>query len=309
MTHDGKVITHKRKESMRSRLFTVMTYVMFILFALVCIYPFWYIFICTISSNALVNKGEIFLWPREIHFTNYSLIFNIEAMIPAALMSLYRTVLGTVCTTLVSVYMGYLFTKPMWGRKFWYRFIVITQYFSAGLIPTFLIYHNIGLTRSFWVYILPWLIIPFYIIVSKTYIESIPPSLEESAKVDGAGLLTSFFRIIFPLSMPIVATVAIWIAVAQWNSFYDTLMYNVNLGSNQYNTLQYVLYKYVSKTNTLLSEIRANASVNPDDIQKLMNPTTVQMTVAMIVTIPVLFVYPIFQKHFTKGIMLGAVKG
>jgi len=106
-----------------------------------------------------------------------------------------------------------------------------------------------------------------------------------------------------------VATVAIWIAVAQWNSFYDTLMYNVNLGSNTYNTLQYVLYKYVAKTNTLLAEIRANASVNPDDIQKLMNPITVQMTVAMIVTVPVLFVYPIFQKHFTKGIMMGAVKG
>ena len=106
-----------------------------------------------------------------------------------------------------------------------------------------------------------------------------------------------------------MATVAIWVAVAQWNSFYDTLMFNVNMGENKFNTLQYILYKYVSKTNTLLSEIRTNSSVNPDDIQKLMNPTTGQMTVAMIVTLPVLFVYPIFQKYFTKGIMLGAVKG
>jgi multiple sugar transport system permease protein/putative aldouronate transport system permease protein len=134
-------------------------------------------------------------------------------------------------------------------------------------------------------------------------------SLGEAAKVDGAGIFTIFYKIILPLSTPIIATVAIWVAVAQWNSFYDTLLYNVNLGMNKYNTLQYILYKYVSKTNMLLAEIRANSHVNPDDIQKLMNPTTVQMTVAMIVTLPVLFVYPVFQKYFTKGIMLGAVKG
>ena len=290
-------------------MFTFLIFVFFILFAFLCIYPFWYIFICTISSNELVNKGVVILWPLQIHFANYSLIFELEDVLPAAVISLQRTILGTACTTFVSLYMGYLFTKPMWGRKFWYRAVVITQYFVAGIIPTFLVYYNLGLTRSFWVYILPWLIIPFYIIVSKTYIESIPSSLEEAAKVDGAGIFKTFFVIILPLSLPIIATVAIWAAVGQWNSFYDTLMYNVNMGDNRFNTLQYVLYKYIAKTNVLIAQIRANSSVNPDDIQKLMNPITVQMTVAMIVTMPVLFVYPIFQKYFTKGIMLGAVKG
>ena len=309
MAEQLPALNRKHRTGIGSGAFTFMIYVFFVLFAFICIYPFWYIFICTISSNELVNKGNVILWPLKIHFTNYSLIFELEEVLPAALMSLYRTVLGTVCTTFVSLYMGYLFTKPMWGRKFWYRSIVITQYFFAGIVPTFLVFFNLGLTKSFWVYILPWLVIPFYIIVSKTYIESIPSSLEEAAKVDGAGYFKTFFMIIMPLSMPIIATVAIWTAVGQWNAFYDTLMYNVNMGDNRFNTLQYVLYKYISKTNVLIAQIRANSSVNPDDIQRLMNPTTVQMTVAMIVTAPVLFVYPIFQKYFTKGIMLGAVKG
>ena len=309
MTSRVGTLGKNRRPGMGPSVFIICNYIFFILFALICLYPFWYILICTISSNELVNKGKVILWPMQFHLSNYSMIFDLEDMIPATLMSLYRTILGTICTTIISIYMGYLFTKPMWHRTFWYRFIVVTQYFNAGLIPTFLLYYNLHLTKSFWVYILPWFIIPFYIIVSKTYIESLPPSLEEAAKVDGAGYFKIFYRIVLPLCMPIMATVAIWVAVAQWNSFYDTLMFNVNMGENKYNTLQYILYKYVSKTNTLLSEIRTNSSVNPDDIQKLMNPTTVQMTVAMIVTLPVLFVYPIFQKYFAKGIMLGAVKG
>jgi len=163
------------------------------------------------------------------------------------------------------------------------------------------------LTNNFLAYIIGAAIAPFSLILFKTYVESIPPSLEESAEMDGAGYLTLFFRIIFPLSMPIVATVAIFSAVGQWNSFFDTL---ILMNSPRLFTLQFMLYGYLNQAASIASIIKNSTNANAAaSLATRLSPTSVRMTITVIVTMPVLLVYPIFQKYFVSGIMIGAVKG
>ena len=196
----------------------------------------------------------------------------------------------------------------MWHRKFWYRFIIITMYFGAGIIPTYLTYKSLGLVNSFLVYIIPWLIQPFNIMLVKTYVESTPTSLQESAEIDGAGTMSIFFRIIIPLVTPIIATISIFTAVWQWNSFMDTVIYVTN---NNLYTLQLILWRYLNQTAMLANLILGNQANAGMIAKAATQPTTtsVQMTVTVIVILPILIVYPYFQRFFIKGIMIGAIKG
>jgi multiple sugar transport system permease protein/putative aldouronate transport system permease protein len=196
----------------------------------------------------------------------------------------------------------------MWGRKFWYRFIVVTMYFNAGLIPIYLIMRNLQLTNTFWVYIIPLIVQPFNIILVKTYVESISPSLQEAAEIDGAGILTIFWKVIFPISKPILATIAIFSAVGQWNSFQDTLVF---VTDQKLYSLQYLLYTYLNQANSL-AMLMKNSGATGQNMQALamqQTPTSVRMTISVIVVLPILFIYPIFQRYFVKGIMIGSVKG
>jgi len=194
----------------------------------------------------------------------------------------------------------------MWGRKFWYRYIVVTMYFNAGILPWFITMMNLRLTNNFLAYILPYIVQPFYIILIKTYVESIPSSLQESAQLDGAGYLVIFFRIIFPLITPILATVAVFSAVNQWNSFTDTLFL---MTDSKYYTLQFVLYRYLNEATALASIIKSTQGPVTLDVKSIQTPTSVRMTVSMIVVAPILLVYPYFQRYFVRGIIIGAVKG
>jgi multiple sugar transport system permease protein/putative aldouronate transport system permease protein len=163
------------------------------------------------------------------------------------------------------------------------------------------------LTNNFLVYILPLIVQPFYIIMVKTFIENTPVSLQEAAEIDGAGPITIFMKIILPISMPILATVAIWAAVGQWNSFQDTLIY---VTDQKLYTLQYLLYIYINQANSLAASVKSSGNIaNVQNLITRQTPTSIRMTVSVIVVLPILFVYPIFQRYFVKGIMIGAVKG
>ena len=246
--------THKQKYKLSPGdiLFEVLNYLIFTLFTLACIFPFYYLFINTISNNDMVLKGTINFIPRGIHFGNYLALLNVGDLSTAFLISVARTILGTTLMVMASALVGYLVTKQeMWGRKFWYRFLVITMYFNAGIIPVFLNMQMLGLTNSFWVYIIPGIVAPYNIILVKTYIESIPADLEESASIDGASHMTIFRKIIWPLCKPILATIAIFGAVGHWNSFTDSLIY-MQSAPNLY-TLQHRLYIYLNQASNLKS--------------------------------------------------------
>ncbi|MDP4088917.1 MAG: carbohydrate ABC transporter permease [Bacillota bacterium] len=290
------------------RIFDFFNYTIFILFGLICIFPFYYLFINTISSNDLVRTGQIKWFPRGIHFDNYLSLLHVNELGTSALVSVARTILGTALMVLASAFVGYLVTKKkMWGRKFIYRFIIITMYFNAGLIPWYLNMSMMGLTNNFWGYIIPGIMAPFNIILVKTYIESIPTDLEESAEIDGAGPFTIFRRIILPLSKPILATIAIFGAVGNWNSFIDSMI--LMSGKPALYTLQYRLYIYLTSTTDLSALMSSGGSISDNIINATLNMRTIRLTVAMVTILPIILVYPFMQRFFEKGIMIGAVKG
>jgi ABC-type sugar transport system, permease component len=289
--------------------FNILNYAFFIIFTLICIYPFYYLIINTISANDLSASGAVVFVPKGVHFQNYVNVIKIKGLGTAIWISILRTVIGTVCTVLASAFLGFMFTQQkMWGRSIWYRMIVITMYFNAGLIPLFLTMKNLHLTNNFWVYVIPMIVQPFNIILVKTYVESIPLSLQEAAEIDGAGIITVFRKIILPTCKPILATIAIFSAVGQWNSFNDTLIY---VTEQKLYSLQYLLYCYINQANSLMALINntAGSGTNMMALASQQTPTSVRMTVTVIAMLPILCVYPAFQRYFVKGIMIGSVKG
>ena len=290
-------------------MFAIVNYTVFALLVVLCAYPFYYLIINSISANDVSALGDVRLWPIDVHLDNYKEVFTLNGLPLAAVVSIARTVIGTVFTVLASAFLGFMFTqKKMWARQFWYRFIIITMYFSAGLIPVFIIMKNLGLTNNFWVYVLPFIVQPFFIILVKTFVESMPESLQEAAELDGANIVQIFFRVYLPNMTPILATVAIFSAVAQWNSFQDTLIY---ITDQSLYTLQYLLYMFINQASSL-AQAAQNAGGDLSGIVSAatsQTPTSIRMTVSVIVVLPIIFIYPLFQRFFVKGIMLGAVKG
>ena len=294
--------------SFGDQVINVITYIVYAIFAFVCVYPFYYLIINSISANNLSERGKVIFWPLEIHFTNYKNLSTIPGLTDAAIVSVLRTVVGTLFTVMIAAFLGYMFTRQtLWKRKLWYRFVAITMYFNAGIIPWYLAMKTIGMTNNFWGYIFPTVIQPFYIILCKTYCEGVPQALQDAAEIDGAGTLRIFFRIMLPVIKPILATIAIFAAVNQWNAVQDTLLLMTK--RRDLDTLQYKLYQYITQA----SSIKISSSTTTTDIAGALataaTATSIRMTVTVVVVIPVMLIYPFFQRYFTKGIMIGAVKG
>ncbi len=299
----------KRKMSTTDKTFNVFNYLLFGIFTLICIYPFYYMIINTISANDISAAGGVNFLPKGIHFNNYKALLEIKGLGSAALVSIGKTVIGTALTVLSSAFLGFMFTQEkMWKRKFWYRFVVITMYFNAGLIPMFLTMKNLHLTNTFWVYVIPTIVQPFNIILVKTYVESLPKALQEAAEIDGAGIFKVFYKIVLPTCTPILATVGIFSAVGQWNSYQDTLIY---VTEQKLYSLQYLLYTYINQASSLAAMVKnsGTAAVSAAALATQQTGTSIRMTVSVIVVLPILFIYPMFQRFFVKGIMIGSVKG
>ena len=288
--------------------FDLINVLLLTVFTLICVFPFYYLFINTISDNALSARGMITLFPKGVHFENYIQIFKISGILTAAIVSLARTVIGTTLSVFASAFLGYLLTKQnMIGHKLVYRFIVVTMYFNAGVIPWYINMMNLHLLNNFLVYILPTIVAPYSIILVKTYVESIPSALEDAAQMDGAGYMVRFAWVILPVCLPILATITIFSAVGQWNSFQDTLFL---ISDKRLYTLQFLLYRYMNEAEALATIIKtAESSELLANMTITQPPTSIKMTVSRLVVLPILLVYPYFQKYFVKGIMIGAVKG
>ncbi|MGI6653691.1 MAG: carbohydrate ABC transporter permease [Christensenellales bacterium] len=276
-----------------------------LLVTLACAYPLWYILVQSLSGSLLAGKGIV--WPYNFTLNNYRRVFQISGVFHAFYVSIARTAVGTCFTLFCSMLLGYLFTKrEMPAHKFLYRMLTITMYISGGLIPTYIVIKTYGLLNNFWVYILPYAVSAYYVILIKTYIEQLPPSVEESAMIDGANTLAIFFRIILPMSLPILATIAVYASVAQWNAWFDNHIYTFS--ERNLTTLQYTLYIYLNEAELLVRQLEESASLEVD-ATAIVTPKGIRMTVTMITVLPVLCVYPFLQRFFIKGIAIGAVKG
>lgn len=300
----------KEKTSIQDSIFNFFNVLFFLAFTFICVFPFYYLFINTISDNNLVQRGLITFLPKGIHFKNYLALKSINELGRAFGVTLSRTVLGTALMVAASAFIGFLMTKrEMWGRRFWYRFLIITMYFNAGIIPAFMTMQMLGLNNNYLVYIIPSIVAPYNIILVKTYIESIPYELQESAMIDGASHWKIFIQIVSPLCKPILATIAIFGAVGHWNSFQDSLIYMQ--ANPKCFTLQHILWNYLN-TNTNLGALMSSSSsssLGQSIASTLLNQKVIKYTISMVTAIPILLVYPFMQKNFKKGIMLGSVKG
>ena len=311
-----KAVINKRhvnpmdRMSTGDRIINVLTYIVYAFFAFVCAYPFYYIIINSISANDLSERGKVLFWPLQIHFKNYTRLGTIPGLLDAAKISGLRTLIGTALTVIIAAFLGFMFTREtMWKRKVWFRFVAVTMYFNAGIIPWVLCMRNLGLADNFWGYIFPMAVQPFYIILCTSYCESVPRELQEAAEIDGAGTLRVFFQIMLPVIKPILATIAIFAAVNQWNAFQDNLLLMTN--RRDLDTLQYKLYQYITQANSLKALISntTNSSAILAGLQTAATATAIRMSVTVVVVLPVMMIYPFFQRYFTKGIMIGAVKG
>ncbi len=290
-------------KSAKDTVFYIITYAIMVLLMFICLYPFYYVFIYSISDSSAAQKG-LTLLPKGLTVANYIKVLNLDGIVNSFFISLARTVLGTMITVLACSFFAYLVTKELYGRKIIYRFVIITMYFNSGLIPYYLTMRSYHLTNTFWVYVVPSAISAYYVVLLKTFIESLPMSLEESAKLDGAGYVTVFARIVFPLSKPILATITVFAAVAQWNNWFDNYIY---VQSDTLKTLQLMLYDYLNQASQISQ--MSTSSLQHGAAAANVTAQSVRMTITMVATLPILCVYPFMQKYFVKGIMLGAVKG
>ena len=292
---------NKIKMSPGDLTYNIVGIIVFSIITLICFYPFYYLLICTISDQKMVDLNQIALLPHGINLKNYAEIFQVQNLGNAALISVLRTVYTTAISLVCTSYMAYFFTKRnMWGHTFWYRFVVITMYFSAGMIPEYLNISMLGLTNTFWVYVIPAAISVYNMVLVKTNIEGMGPEIEEAAYLDGAGYLTRFFKIVLPLQVPILATVSLFTAVNQWNDFFTTKLYITN---TKLYTLQFQLYELLNQISAAAEQI---TNSNP---YATITPTGIRLTLTAVVTIPIICVYPFVQRFYVKGIMVGSVKG
>ncbi len=292
----------KRKTNVSDKIFVICNAVFMILFVVVTLYPVFNTLVISFNNGLDAVKGGIHLWPRKFTLENYVTVLKRKNLLTGAWISMLRTVIGTLISLAVNALLAFIVSRKRFLFKsqlslFW----VITMYVNGGMIPIFLLYKNLGLTNSFWVYVVPGMVSAFNMLVLRTYMLGLPDSLEESAQLDGAGYITIFIKIISPLCKPVYATIALFVAVYHWNSWFDSMLYNRM--SDQYTTLQYELMK-------LLSSVM-NQSGSADALKNVtssVTPVTVRAAATILTMLPIVCLYPFLQRYFVTGLTIGGVK-
>lgn len=292
------------KSFIASRAADVLIYALCFLFTVLCIYPFYYVIIYSISDPNQAASGLI-LTPKGFSLETFKGMFRLNDIPGAFLVSVARSAVGTLLTLIGSSFFAYLVTnRKMIGRTFIYRLVIMTMYLNAGLIPWYMTMKMYHLQNQFLLYVLPGFVTAYYVILIKTYMEQLPKELEESAKIDGAGIFTVFSRIIVPLSKPILATIAVYAIVGHWNSWTDNYFLVTDA---RLQTLQMVLYNYLNQANRFQN--MSSSSMDSAAAVSMITPTSIKMCITVVVVVPIMCVYPFLQRYFVKGIMMGAVKG
>lgn len=282
-----------------------VVYVLLTILFVVTFYPFWNILVLSLNEASDSLKGGMMLWPRELTFDSYAAVFRNQDIFIAARLTITRTLIGVPLALLNTAALAYaLSRKALPGRRWITLFFIFTMYFSGGLIPSYMVIKSLGLIDNFWVFILPNLVNVFWMLLVRTYMESIPAELEESAKLDGAGDLVIFSRIILPLSIPVLATVVLFSAVSHWNAWYDSYVYTYK---QELTTLSAMLVRILNQYQTGAMQSAA-AQAASQAKRTPVSSESIRMTVTMVTTLPILMVYPLLQKYFLKGIMVGAIK-
>lgn len=290
------------KHSFEDKLISVLIGIFMTCFVIVTLYPV--INTVAISFNEGIDavRGGIYLWPRKFSLKSYDTVLAMQNLLTGAKVTVLRTVIGTLSALVVNALLAYVVSRKRFIFKaqlslFW----VITMYVNGGMIPVFLLYRNLHLTNSFWVYVVPGAISAWNMLVIRTYMNGLPDSLEESAQLDGAGYMTIFVKIISPLCKPVYATVALFVAVGHWNSWFDAMLYNRL--KTEYTTLQYELMKLLSSVMQQ-SGSADSAKYNAASV----TPVTIRAAATVVTMLPIICLYPFLQRYFVTGLTIGGVK-
>lgn len=280
----------------------ILNYMILGLVVVITFYPFYYILIYSLSSPFEAIKGVYFL-PRGITVNNFLEVLKRNSIASSVLVSLSRAALGSLLTVICSSIFAYGISKRFVPfRRTIYLLLVISMYFSPGLIPWYMTMKAYGLKNNFLLYILPWAVVPFFVILFKTSFEQLPQEIEESALFDGASYFKAYWYIIMPLSTPVIATIALFQAVGQWNYWIDNLFL---CSSKSLLTLQLLLLSFLNEAAAI-----SNAGLTNSELgARTMTSTAVRMTITIIALVPISLIYPFAQRYFVKGILIGAVKG
>ncbi len=290
----------KRRIVDGDKVFNVVNIIFMSVIMLITLYPFYYVIISSLNDPIDLLNGPVYLLPRQFSLVNYIYVLKDSEILNAAFITIARTVLGSVCAVLFTAAFAYGVSKKwLLGRKFFIGMALVTMYFSGGLIPSYLlIAHGLKLQGSFLVFIIPNLFNAFNAFIMMSFFRGIPAEMEESAKIDGANDIKIFFRLVLPVSMPILATVLLFNGVFHWNSWFDAMLY----GGRKLQTLQQYLVKSIQ-----------SASVNPMAASYAqtyrISSTSIRLTTMVITAFPIVIAYPFLQKYFVKGVMIGSLKG
>lgn len=291
------------KRQTGDKIFDFCIYVFMIIVTIVTLYPFLNVLAISFNDSVDTVRGGLTVYPREFTLKNYETIFGFDGLLTGFQNSVIRTVLGTAIGVISASMMAYTLSRPDFQARRWMSVVfAMTMYFTGGLIPGFLLMKSLGLVGTFAVYIIPAILSVWNVFVVRSYIDGLPYALQESAKIDGANDWTIFWKIILPLCQPVLATIALFIAVGHWNSWFDTYLFNNRNAENT--TLQYELMKVLLSTQTGSNYRDPNAQQAIASV----SPESIKMAITIVVTVPILVVYPFLQKYFVKGMTLGAVK-
>ena len=293
----------KLKSSAMDKVFVACNTIFLVLFVIITLYPVLNTVAISFNDGIDAVRGGIHLWPRIFTLSNYKTVLNQQNIITGAVVSVARTVLGTIFALVTNALLAYVVSR----KRFLFRsqlslFWVITMYVNGGMIPTLVLYRNLNLTNTFWVYIIPGMISAFNVLVLRTYMEGLPSALEESAMIDGANDFTIFTRIIARLCKPVYATVALFVAVGQWNSWFDAMLYNRM--NAEYTTLQYELMKLLPS----VIQQSGSATTGGNTAAAAVTPITVRAAATVVAMLPIILLYPFLQRYFVSGMTIGSVK-
>jgi putative aldouronate transport system permease protein len=290
-------------------IFDTINYLLLIFLCVATLYPFLNTLAISLNDATDAIRGNIYLWPREFSWRNYEMILKENTNIGSALfISAAIAVAGAGTSVFACLMIAYTLSRRDFVlRRFFIKFLVLTMYFSGGMIPVYLLMRSLGLINNFLVYILPGMVGAYNVMVMRSYIEGIPESLVEAAKIDGASEYRILFTIIMPLSLPVIATIILFVAVGQWNSWIDTMLYCSS--RQELSTLQFELQKLLSSTRTMTSATADSAEALGLLEKGIVTPNSLRAAMTIIATVPILFSYPFLQKYFVQGLTLGGVKG
>jgi putative aldouronate transport system permease protein len=294
-----------KRLSYSDRIMVVSIYVLLILLSFSALYPFWNGLVVSFNEGIDTSKGGVTFWPRAFTLDNYKVVFSDDNLMNAFFISVSRTVIGTVAAVFMTALLAYGLGKSyLMGRKFFTVFFVFTMYFGGGLVPTFLLINSLGLNNKFLVFIIPGLISVWNMIVFRTFFKSLPAGLEESAQIDGCGNWGTFLKIVLPLSGPIIATLGLFTAVAHWNDWFVPTIY---INNENLMPVQTILRRILN--SNLIQEA---GNLSPETLERiakksLTSKALINATI-MVVTLPIMLVYPFVQKYFVKGVLVGSLK-